>query len=437
MNRPAVLRLTRAALLGLAVSCAAPSARAAEPAAADTAATKPYEQGRGLKLVKDRYGDLNLKLLTYFRYLNQNALDDRYTDSFGTEKRMDLRQDFQLTKMSINFFGWFMDPKLRYLAYVWTSNTSQGQLAQVVVAGNITYAFSPRLTVGGGIGALPTTRSTEGSWPNWLPVDNRLIADEYFRGSYTSGVWVQGSLPGRLRYAAMIGNNLSQLGIDAAQLDNNLDTWAAELAWYPTTGEFGKANGFGDYDRHDRPATRLGAHFTYSDENRQSQSNPEAIENSQIRLSDGNIIFTPGLFGPGIAITDLRFQMIALDAGVKYRGWSLEGEFFRRLVNDLRGANLSGLTFGELTDTGFQVLASVVPRPDVVQVYAGGSKIFGDYGDPSEVRGGVNVFPWRNKAIRWNTEIIVLDHSPTGNAGYPYTVGANGPVFSTSFELNF
>ena len=73
-------------------------------------------------------------------------------------------------------------------------NTSQGLGAQVVVGGNLQYTVNTHLTVGGGIGALPTTRSLEGNFPYWLPVDNRLIADEFFRGSYTSGILGRGRL---------------------------------------------------------------------------------------------------------------------------------------------------------------------------------------------------------------------------------------------------
>jgi hypothetical protein len=62
----------------------------------------------------------------------------------------------------------------------------------VVVGGNLSYAFNPHLTVGGGIGALPSTRTLDGTFPYWLPVDNRLMADEFFRASFTSGVRARG-----------------------------------------------------------------------------------------------------------------------------------------------------------------------------------------------------------------------------------------------------
>jgi hypothetical protein len=142
-----------------------------------------------------------------------------------------------------------------------------------------------------------------------------LIAEEFFRPSYTMGLFVSGAIADGLEYSAMIGNNLSQLGVDAGQLDSGMDALSMSLAWMPTTGEFGR--GFGDYAEHEELATRVGGHFTRSDENRQSQPDTEAIENSQIRTSDGNVIFSLGLFGPNINITDAKYQMLALGAGAK------------------------------------------------------------------------------------------------------------------------
>src|SRR5262249_33385513 len=204
---------------------------------------------------------MSLRLLSYARYLNQGNLDERYVDAFGNSHTVQRRQDIQLQKWFSPFSGWFLSPKFRYYLYVWSANTSQGDPAQVVGAGNLSYTFSRFITFGTGITSLPTVRSTEGQFPYWLSVDARMTADEFFRGSYTTGVWLKGELPKRLRYMAMIGNNLSQLGVSASQLDNRLDTQSFSLVWMPTTGEFGLYGTFGDYDYHEMVATRFGAHY--------------------------------------------------------------------------------------------------------------------------------------------------------------------------------
>lgn len=146
-----------------------------------------------------------------------------------------------------------------------------GPGASVVVAGNLSYNFSKHISLGAGIGALPGVRSTEGTFPYWLPNDNRLMADDFFRPSYTTGLWARGKVTDDLNYHAMIGNNLSQLGVDANQLSASIATVSAALTWYPTTGEFGPNNGYGDFTEHEKLATRLGGHFTYSKEDRLGQ----------------------------------------------------------------------------------------------------------------------------------------------------------------------
>ena len=396
-----------------------------------------YEPGSGFKIASTPQGELNVRVFTYIRYLNQKGLDPLYTDSFGDTSYVDRRQDIQFQKVTINFQGWLMSPRFRYLAYVWTSNTSQGQSAQVVVGGNLNYVISPHLTVGGGIDALPGVRATEGNFPYWLTMDNRLMADEFFRPSYTQGIWAKGKATERLSYRAMLGNNLSQLGVDAGQLDDKLNTISAALIWLPTTGEFGRRGGFGDFDDHRKVATRLAAHATRSDEDAQGQPDTDAFENVQIRLSDGNSIFEPGLFGSGVQIRRATYQMFCVDGGVKYRGLSLDAEVYSRRVDGLQGPGVDALPFDRLEDTGFQLQASAMVVRQTLQGYAGVSKINGEYGDPWDLRFGVNWFPWRNQVVRWNTEYLRLDRSPVGGSSLPTLVGGTGDVFYTSFMVDF
>lgn len=396
-----------------------------------------YTPGAGFRIAKTERGELNIRVFSYVRYLNQSALDPTYTNAFGRTSNVQQREDLQLNKVQITTFGWILSPRLRYVAYVWSSNTSLGQLSQVVVAGNLSYAFSEHITVGGGVNSLPGVRTTEGTFPLWLGVDARHIADEYFRPSYTTGLWARGRVVRGLRYYAMIGNNLSQFGVDASQLDNDLNTFSGALIWTPTTGEFGRANGFGDFEGHEKLATRFAVHFTRSDENRQGQPDTEDFENSQIRVSDGSIIFAPGLFGEGIIIDDARYRMTSADAGVKYRGFALEGEYYWRFVDNFRGPGTEDLSFEELNDTGFQLQGSAMLLPKTVQLYLGGSKVFGEYGDPWDFRLGVNWYPWKNTVVRMNAEYLQLSRSPVGALSLPFPVGGNGSVFHSNFMVYF
>jgi len=399
---------------------------------------EPYKWGAytpnlGYRVANTDHGDLSVSIYTYARYLNQLGLDPSYTDAFGKVHSVQQRQDFQLQKVQIKFLGWMLDPKFRYFLYAWTSNASQGLGAQVVLAGNLNYSFNNTFNLGAGIRSLPGTRSVEGNFPFWLGVDSRLIADEFFRPSYTSGVWAWGQLGDHLDYIAMIGNNLSTLGVSAAQLDNGFNTVSTSLVWKPTTGEFGP--GFGDFEWHDKLATRLGIHFSRSDETKQSQPSSEQFENTQLRLSDGSVIFTPNLFGQGITINDARYLMTSFDGALKYRGFSLEGEYYLRWLNHFSGPGTAGLR--TLFDHGMQLQTSVMAIPKLMQVYLGGSAIFGQYGTPWDFRSGINYFPLKNKVVRWNTEFLYLHKSAVGYTSVPFPVGGSGPVFHTTWELAF
>jgi hypothetical protein len=370
------------------------------------------------------------------RYLNQKGLDPTYTDSFGNTLSVKQREDVQLNKFFLPFSGWFLTPKFRYYLYVWSSNPSQGDPAQVVGAGNLSYTFNRHLTLGGGITSLPSVRSTEGQFPYWLGIDDRLTADEFFRGSYTTGFWLKGEVSTKVKYMAMIANNLSTLGVSASQLDNTLDTTSLMLQWLPSTGEFGLYGTFGDYDHHEKVATRLAAHYTHSREDKQSQPGTNGIENSQIRLTDGSIIFTPDLFGPGITVEQVDYDMVSVDGGIKYRGLSLEAEYYWRWLGDYAGPGTEAVA--DIQDTGFQVQSSAMVVPKVLQVYLSGSAIRGErHGDASELRAGFNWYVAKERGLRLNAEWIHLNNCPVGYTAVPYPVGGNGDIYHANVEMNF
>jgi hypothetical protein len=407
------------------------------PTKADTTQDDTYRMMMGHRVAKSKYGEINIRPYVYFRYLNQLGYDASYTDGFGKTQTVDRRQDIQLNKVSIYFTGWAFDPKLTYNLYMWTCNSSQGQGAQVVVGGNLSYTFSKYLKITGGIMSLPGVRSTEGNYPFWLSVDNRLIADEYMRPSYTSGIQARGEIAKKLSYTVMLGNNMSTLGVDAGQMDAKLNTFSAGLIYLPTTGEYGMFNGsYGDYDMHQKLSTRVGIHYTHSTETRQGQPNTDGFENTTLRVSDGSSIFTPSLFAPGSQIDEARDMMVSFDAGAKLKGFALEGEYYWRKIDKFKTIG-NPIPLDKLNDNGFQLLASAMVFPKKLQVYSTYSVIFGQYGDPTETRVGLNFFPFKTISARVNAQAIFMNRCPVGGLAYPYAVGANGVGFNLDFELNF
>jgi hypothetical protein len=118
------------------------------------------------------------------------------------------------------------------------------------------YQFSKKFSLYGGLNGIPGTRSPLGSHPYWLAND-RVMADEFFRPFFTNGIWASGEAAPGLWYLGMIGNNLSALGVTAVQLTRAFAA-GGSVWWMPTTKEFGPQGGFGDWEYHEKLATRFG-----------------------------------------------------------------------------------------------------------------------------------------------------------------------------------
>lgn len=435
------------ARLGLPPSPApqqAPAAMAVEMTPPATSVAQPesktqwgkYEPGKGFVIVRGDDGELGAGVFAYARYLNQKDLNETYLDSFGRVKTLqDIRSDLQFQKLSWNFKGWLFDPNFRYYFFFWTSNPQMGEGAQVVLGGYFQYRFSDLITVTAGVMPLPTTRTTNYTFPNWLRNDNRIMADEFFRGSYSTGIDAQGQLAKGLRYRVAVANNLAQLGVSSQELDAKFNTFSAALWWMPTTGEFGPAAGMGDFENHRELATLIGAHYTRSREDAQGQPDIDDFENSQIRLSDGTLIFSPDPFGTGGKIEKATYQMVALNAGMKYRGFHLEGEYYFRWVDDFR--TIGPIPVTKLYDHGFSMQASAMLLPRVLQPYVTYSQIFGEYGNPWELALGANIYPFTRKETRFNLQAVKLNRSPTGGSSLVTQVGGDGWVFNADWIVNF
>jgi hypothetical protein len=179
----------------------------------------------------------------------------------------------------------------------------------------------------------------------------------------------------------------------------------------------------------------FGVHYTQSHETKQSQPSTDGFENSQIRLSDGTLLFSANPFNTGGFINKADYHMADFNAGVKYMGLALETEIYARWVNNFEA--IGPIPVSSLFDKGFQIQASGMAVPKVLQFYASGSKIYGQYGDPWDLTLGANWYPFSRREMHINTQGIYLWHSPVGGPSYPYIVGGMGWIFNTDFIVTF
>jgi hypothetical protein len=393
------------------------------------------EPGEGFLVGRTKLGELSISAYALVRFLDQMPAGQTYVDHLGREHLVDPRLDIWAHRVMVHLKGWLWSEKFRYQITHWTVNTTD-QDALFAVLG---YQFHRTFNLYGGLNGLPGSRTLLGSHPFWLGND-RVMADEYFRPYFTHGVWASGQvlLPG-LWYQAMVGDNLSALGINATQITRKF-TYSATVWWMPTTQEFGPNGSFDDYEWHEEVATRFGVAATTSRENRFADLISKVPENSTIRLADATNLFDPaGSLAIGVPIEEARYTMFSADAGMKYKGIFVGAAYFLRRLDDFVAAG--PLPVDDVVDQGFYLQAAFYPVKQKLELYGATSWVFGDksagFETQHEYLGGANWFFSTTRNLRVNAQLIWVDRSPvSSNFGY-YVGGQKGPTIALAVSALF
>jgi hypothetical protein len=414
---------------------ASPKAGAADSSFDQTAA--PVAWGRGVLLGEGALGSLSLGAYALLRVTDQWPATQTAIDHLGRELGVDTRRDVQLHRVMVHLRGWFLDPKFKYQLTVWTVNDTE----QVRLIGSMSYRFNDALTLSGGVGPTPGTRSLGGSHPFWLGHD-RVMADEYFRTGFSTGIWLDGKVTPTLNYKVMVANNISSLGVSAAEDTRDL-AYGGSMWWLPTTGEFGPQGGFGDFELHDELATRFGFSYMRSPkEDRAAQPDQNAPDTTQIRLGDSLLLFQAGALGEGITVQKANFELFSLDAGFKYKGFFFQTEVYQRTLDNFVPSVLSlPIPVSSIRDTGYYVQGSFFPIPRKLELYAATSQIHPDadagYDDSSEFVVGGNWY-WSGKRVqRLNVQLIDVRDSPASSTFGYYTGGMTGKTLTVDVSMLF
>lgn len=385
-----------------------------------------FTPGSGFDIIRTERGSLNISVYGLFRYVNQLPANQQFTDHLGRTRTPKMRNDINWHRSMIWLTGYFVNPKFRYNITAWSLASTE----QTLVFGNLRYLLRPELTFGAGISPNLTNRSLQGSWPFWAGSD-RQMAEEFLRGGFASGFWITGKI-NRLFYTAAIDRSISQLGHTVAD-DNRDMAYSASFWTQPTTGEFGPRGGFGDLEYHEKVATQFGISTASAREGRYAPigSPPKA---TQIKLSDSVNPFETGALADTVTVSKLTYQAISFDAGAKYRGFSIQGEFTYRRLSDFDATG--PVPMKEINDRGFFVEAMHMVVPRKLGLYAVTSYIMDDFRRyPWELGGGASFYPYGNRQWRLNMHVMHVDRSPTAsNFGY-YTGGMTGTIFSLGTDI--
>ena len=231
----------------------------------------------------------------------------------------------------------------------------------------------------------------------------------------------------------MVGNNLSSLGIKAAQLTRNMST-SGSLTWMPTTGEFGPRGGNGDFEWHDKLATRFGISFCHSRENRFNNTGTPSPDNTQVRMSDGVLFFETGALAPGVTVQEANYDMLSIDLGMKYKGFALHTEFYNRNLSDM---DTDGpVPYTSIRDKGYSIQALYMIVPKTLCVYGVHTKLIDEFNrNPWEAGGGVNIYPVKSRSWRINVQGMYVYKAAAGGTFGLYTAGQTGGTLTIGMDI--
>jgi hypothetical protein len=392
-----------------------------------------FDPGEGFLVGRSGAGELSISAYALIRYLNQTPATQTFTDHLGNEHTVDGRNDVFPHRVMVFLKGWLATPKLVYTLFVWTVNSTD----QDALFGSLGYQFDRKFSLYAGINGTPGTRSLQGSHPYWLGHD-RVMADEFFRPYFAYSVWSQGEVAPGLWYNAVMANNSSSLGIKAAQLDRTWST-GGSMWWMPTTNEFGPRGGYGDWEMHDKVATRFGFSSALSKEERFTDANTGATGNTTVRLADSLNVFDTGSLAPGVTVQQVDYRILSFDAGMKYRGIFLQTEIYTRWLDDFVADGPLPVT--SILDRGFYIQGAFFPVPKKLEVYGATSQIFGDkdagFDNSSEYLAGMNFYPADTRNHRLNVQIMDVNRSPVSSTFGYYVGGQTGTTYSAAFSVFF
>jgi hypothetical protein len=259
------------------------------------------------------------------------------------------------------------------------------------------------------------------------------MADNFFRPGFTQGVWANGQPLKGLNYLAFVGNGLNTLNISANKIDTNLllsgSVWWEPLGSYSEAGKSWQM--YDDYFASPKTRIRIGTSFTRSREDRFSEIDDSSPDNTSIYNSDGVLAFSTGAFAPGVTVQLATYKMWAIDAGLKKKGFSVNGQYYLRWVGDFDADG--PLPFTSTFDHGFELSTGQFIVPKTLVLYARGSKVFGQFADPYEYAGGLKWYFLPTERLWLTAELMRVHGAPYSGAFTPYTAGMDGwmPMIQT------
>lgn len=350
-----------------------------------------------------------------------------WRDNAGVIRRVTNRNDFEIERGRLEFRGFFIDPALQF--YMNLDSDTDDEHVVIFHDFWVNYEFSEAFNLYVGKAFVPGSRD----WLNGSTrtrFADRSLATTFFRPDRSLGIWAIGEPAEKLYYRVMIGNGFNTTDLRPDEIDTN---FVYSGSMWTDLGDYGQ--GYSDLEFHCEPAAQIGHSFTFASDRGRDASGAPLAEEAFVRLSDGTRLTQVGALAPGTQVDHFDIYLYSLDAAFKYRGFSVNGEYFLRWLQGIRGSG--PLPRHHFFDHGFYLEGGWFVSPKKLELIARTSQIFGAYGDAQEYAGGVTWFINGTHNWKLTFDVTRLIQTPANNSGPNYRVGDTGVMFRTQLQAAF
>lgn len=352
---------------------------------------------------------------------------DSWTDNAGVTRPVRNRNAFDIERGRLVFSGYALDKRLTY--FLQLDGDTDGRHSVDFFDYWWAWKFSERFRLQLGKRKVPASRQWLLGARRTRFVD-RPMANDFFRPDRSVGLFGIGRIGDTGHYQVMVGNGYRTSNIPNSSTDDRL-TFAA-TNYFDSLGDYGSQ--LVDFKYTCDPLIRIGHSFVASQQAADTLGVP-LDEADFVRLTDGTQLTETGALAPGVTVSDFDIYFYGADLALKYRGWSVNAEFFLRWIENIQGNG--PLPHTDLLQRGFYVEGGHFLVPKVFDVNFRYSQVSGLFGDRSEYAGGFNWYPLDTHKMKVSFDITLLDGSPLQNTTSDIMVGDAGILFRTQFQAEF
>lgn len=407
-------------------------AELADPPVVEPAETTEIGYDRGLFLrysnVRSQSFELKTNARIQLRYTVFSRDDEFWTDHAGVTREIRNRNYFDIERARLVFSGHAFAPEIKYFVQL-DGDTDEGHAVEFFDCW-WGYQFSEDWQIQFGKRKVSAVR-------NWLlpALDTRLVdrpmATDFFRPERTVGLWLVGQPADQLHCELMVGDSYRAVNLSPADLNNQF-AFAGTVYWDPWA-PYG--SGVVDFEQTSSPAVRVGHSWVYASQSGLDDVGKPLRESDFVRLSDGTRLTETGALAPGATVNRYDVLLNAADLAVKYRGWSLNAEYFWQWINRIRADR--DVPYADLLQHGYYVEAGFLVIPERLELNAHYSRVSGEFATRNEYTGGFRWYFRQGKNLHFTFDVTSLDGSPLQNLGSDILAGDDGVLFRSQFQGTF